>query len=412
MEMFKFNLISSVTENQNQSTPPLSGGVSCEGNMKTLEEWINKELDEFYKNNTDLSEQYPRIQEVIKDDTQSVAFIRAVLNDDSFGQPEEDSPLFNVTRARARHSVLTFFIGLVFAPFENDKLFSRFSGIYNATDDPTLGFSLWLNVSLNHDKGYYDDRIFKLSDKVKSKYDLLTDDYPGALQSLNQYSKRFPGAMAYSYADILQYEKAAMAFHVKQKAGEKKSEKKQEMVDHGILGGRLVFDRQVRDALKAKEPPRAKQLLQIKTCALTIAQHNMFKSATKEDDAAFPNKPPTLRHTSKFKISPKTPLLLFLSLIDTFECVKKFSKSENDFYLQTLTVLSKIKLSIDEHEIRIDYSELHDHILSKRNDALIEKMDQYFDGMKTLGEWTDFATSFDEKNFVCTILLTSANTNG
>lgn len=376
--------------------------------MKTLIEWINKELDEFYKNYTDLSEQYPRIQEVIKDDAQSAAFIRAVLNDDSFGQPEEDSPLFNVTRARARHSVLTFFIGLVFAPFENANLFSRFSGIYNATDDPTLGFSLWLNGSLYHDKGYYDDCIFKLSDKVKLEYDLLTDDYPEPLQSLNQYSKRFPGAMAYSYADILQYEKAAIAFHVKQKAGEKK----REMVDHGILGGRLVFDRQVRDALKAKEPHRAKQLWQIKTCALTIAQHNMFKSVTKEDDAAFPNKPPTLRHTSKFKISPKTPLLLFLSLIDTFECVKRFSKSENDFYLQTLTVLSKIKLSIDEHEVRIDYSELRDHILGKRNDALKEKMDQYFDGMKTLDKWTDFATLFDKENFVCTILLTSANTNG
>lgn len=375
--------------------------------MKTLEEWIDKELDEFYKNNVALSEQYRCIQEVIKDDAQSVAFIRAVLNDDSFGQPAEDSPLFNVTQARARHSVLTFFIGLVFAPFENDRLFSCFPGIYNAKDDRVLGFSLWLIGSLYHDKGYFDERIFEPSDKVKSKYDLLTDDYPEPLQSLNQYSERFPGAMAYSYADILQYEKAAIAYHGKQKTGEKM----REMVDHGILGGRLVFDRQVRDALKAKEPPLAKQLWQIKTCALTIAQHNMFKSVTKEDDAQFPNKPPILQHTSPFKISPKTPLLLFLSLIDTFECVKRFSKSENDFYLQTLTVLSKIKLSIDEHRIRIDYSELRDHILGKRNGALIEKMDQYFDGMKTLGEWTDFATSFDEKNFVCTILLTSANTS-
>ena len=55
---------------------------------------------------------YPSVQSFIKDDTKSLEFIRSILHDDIFERPDDYGDLHKLAKARARHSAVTFLIGL------------------------------------------------------------------------------------------------------------------------------------------------------------------------------------------------------------------------------------------------------------------------------------------------------------
>lgn len=102
-------------------------------------------------------------------------------------------------------------------------------------------------------------------------------------------------------------------------------------------------------------------------------------------------------------------MLLFLSLIDTIECVKKLSKGRNvDKYLESLTVLKSISVSVQCDCIEIDYSALKKEVLSKNDKELEEVFDSYLDTVSALNTWTTFLTKFDSSNpCQCKITLDS-----
>ena len=129
----------------------------------------------------------------------------------------------------------------------------------------------------------------------------------------------------------------------------------------------------------------------IKACSLAVAQHNIFKSSNKERDKEYKKYDlNTLLSTSTFKIRHEKALLLFLSLIDTIECVKKFSQSQkSNRYLETLTTLKSIKLSVSEHEILLDLSELSKRINEKYDFELNNMFDNYINALRTINTWTE-----------------------
>ena len=118
----------------------------------------------------------------------------------------------------------------------------------------------------------------------------------------------------------------------------------------------------------------------------------MFKSDTIEQDKKFPNKPRVLQSSSNFRISNHTPLLLFLSLIDTFECVKKFGKENNNKNVKALTILINIYISVYKNTIVIDYSKLFNYIHDKNNGSLEQSIKSYCESLMGLETWTVMST--------------------
>ena len=272
-------------------------------------------------------------------------------------------------------------------------LFLKISNLLNEENDFDSSVELWLLVALYHDIGYFSEYLHQgnvIYNKI-FKHDPLSDVYEGMLDCLSKFEEQRNDVLAYSYNEILMYDDAARDFHIND----------DERIDHGILGGYISFNKMLRKTKGEKK--NQSDIFKAKMCALTIAQHNMFKSYSEEDDTCFPGKPTKLTAASDFRISSKTPLLLFLSLIDTIECVKRLSKTNNDnAYLETLTVLRSIRINKYDDWIVIDYSELEKQVLKKKNEKLHLSFVKYLESIKSLHMWTSLRVK-DDKNCVVKI---------
>lgn len=341
--------------------------------MDTLKNLMNQKLEELIGEKIE-------IEDFINDDKKSVEFIRKLLKDESFANEAEDNVDTEIAKVRARHSAVTFLLGQVFLPFytfQNDM-----NDIHISEQEANL---LWMWVSLYHDIGYFSKRIEneKLDYTKVFKYNLLADDSPQDVEVLRDFSIKYASSMAYTYDEILAYDKYARKFH--------ENDKSSECIDHGILGGFITFDR-LYGKLKNGNDDR-KQILS-KYSALTIAQHNFYKSNGIETDKYYREYSQSLYEKlgsqSEYRISRETPLLLFLCLIDTVEPVKKFSRSSNGTqYFKTLTVLSKIQASVSKNKLELDFTEFKKKI-SKKKTKLVNEYDKYFEVVCSLGEWTNF----------------------
>ena len=90
-----------------------------------------------------------------------------------------------------------------------------------------------------------------------------------------------------------------------------------------------------------------------------------------------------------FVIDANTPLLLLLSLVDMFECVKKLGRGENgSSYLETISILSNISLSVTEQELTIDFSKLLKRIQDKKSKELENNYKKYKENLLKLKQWT------------------------
>ena len=292
----------------------------------------------------------------LKDDSKSAEYIRNTLKDQNYVHPEQNAAVYSIAQGRARHSAVTFLLGLVFQNFHLfEKIFTPIDVKVKNIEDANK--YIWLRSALYHDIGMTSDLILKrnLSLKNDFKHYLYTDDYDDLIE-LNEYISKSNGVLAFSYSEILRY-----GLYIKNERHKKNADtvekdrleyKSRGIIDHGILGGSILFDRYA-------EKLHGFELKVLKVVSLTISQHNMYKADADSDSAYRKYGLNKLLSTSNYKLSSQTPLLLFLSLIDTIECVKTFSKGNNpDKYLETITVLKSIYISVDRNTIRIDYSQL------------------------------------------------------
>lgn len=343
-----------------------------------------------------LPSKYTSVSDFIYDDESSASFIREMLKDEDFRMPEEASDIYDFAKTRARHSAITFLMGLVFKRFAG-SFFECEKTTENTrhTGDKRYGELLrsWLITSLYHDKAYYSEHLKngKIDYRKTFKYFLLTDEYADdRLECVANFSNQYPNILAHTYDHILSYDSYARNYHASKIDGTEK-------VDHGILGGIMVFNDLVRKSLRTTKFDG--ELPMIKACCLTIAQHNIFKSGSAAGDKLYPSDLSYLHHDSDFRIGKGTPLLLFLCLVDTLECVKRFSKGENEkTSLQTKTVLSSIFVTVTEEEIRIDYSQLHKKIDEKGNSDFYNNYKRYLNGVCSLNEWTSFEAVANDVN--------------
>ena len=353
-----------------------------EKNTETLYALMEKQL-----RSLDVPDEYRSLEKFIENDDTCVAFIQYVLHDDEFTEPEPGSDIYKFAKARARHSVITFLMGLVLTDFAGitqdiSESVAELSKQRNVKKNNSY-LKAWMITSLYHDKGYYSKHLCndKLDYQETFKHYLLTDYYSNqSLLCLNNFAKVHRSFSAHSYEQITYYDQYARRYHAKKIDNV-------ERLDHGILGGILVFNDLVRKAIQTQKYDM--DFLLAKACCLTIAQHNIYKSSSVTKDKEYPAELSYLYYESPFRIKKDTPLLLFLCLVDTLECVKKFSKEENEkSSLQAKTVLSSITLSVSKDEICINLSELHKRIDGKKNPTFSKTYEKYQNSVTRLHTWT------------------------
>lgn len=384
--------------------------------MKTLLDHMDDALSRIH-----LDFPVSSVRVFISDDDVCARFIRAVLQDDEFTLPNRESRLYEFSKARASHAVVTYFIGIVFSEFahlridisEKIKIKLDEHHQYSSEKDVNnLFLRLWMLTSLYHDYGYFSKYIEQRNLQLRKivKYYLLDDYYSDKnLDILSDFSHKFSETMAFSYDEIESYDEYARKYH-----DENHSEKEPERIDHGILGGVLIFDRLIRAAVKQNDPFQQAEIVAAKTSCITIAQHNIYKSPTGKRDALYGDALRKLHHDSDFTIDESIPLLLLLCLVDTVECVKRLGKGElKTGFLMAKTVLEKIEMDFSAERILIDYSKLDSHIKERQKKSYNKELDKEYENyrraIRGLNTWTQLSTYLEDN--IITIKLKRQDDN-
>ena len=327
---------------------------------------------------------FSKLEEFINQDKLSAKFISILSEGFEFAMPPESSAVYSIAQSRARHSAITFLLGMVFEKFGN--LMEEIGKTF-LTGDTDLQYALWMLTSLNHDRAYTSERLndYDLDYSKVFRNVLLREYYEDSDRlKLSLFPTMYKQAMTYTYDEILNYDQYVREFHKKRGDIEK--------VDHGILGGHMLFDELIRRYEKAGSMSDF-EWLQARCCSMTIAQHNIFKASKSCDHIYKEYSLDRLLSDSELRISMDTPLLLLLSLVDTVECVKRFSKSENgDKYLQTLTVLESIQAEVTKESITLDFSALRNEIKKKGDSSLEEELNKHIKALRSIGSWTELHT--------------------
>ncbi len=349
--------------------------------MKSLYELMDEELRQLHEEgciDPAKTDMFATLDKFISDDSTCADFIDALNNGVHIDMHSE----VTVAKARARHSVITFLVGRVLFEFADFRRKIEW-GLHLSK---TQAAYLWRLTSVNHDIGYYSSNIRNgMVDYRKSYNPYLLDKHVAA-----QLGSHVAGTvMAYRQEEILNYDVYAREYH--------KGGKGEEKVDHGILGGIILY----RSLYRKKNMPET-EFFNL-TSSITIAQHNIYKSANAKSDGMY------IRHnlsrllsTSDFRISTDTPFLLFLCLVDTIECIKKFSREKDSkAYLETRTVLNAILIGVTRDGITIDLTKLSKK--ASRNEELAKTYKQLLDSILDLQSWTVFRTEQSGNRIVITM---------
>ena len=311
---------------------------------------------------------------------ESADFIKYALKTKGYEFPSGDD--YSVAQDRARHSAISFLLGELFSGFCSliERINNLFSESYPYIDTKYL----WMLTSLEHDYGYYfQGRNYPNMNEMIGK---LFNDGPRDDASLFRdlvFEKK--PTMTYSYSEMISY------FDYRNE--ELKKNECNEKYEHGIWGGAKLFSDQQRRINKEKQTN--KELVELKIVCLSIAQHNVYKSEKNTDSDYIERGLYRLISDSEFRIDESTPLLLLLSLVDTLECVKKFSRSANknsNKYLETKTVLQSIDVSFELENkcLKWDISKLEKKIKEKSEQTLLEALVGYKRSISSLKQWTSF----------------------
>ncbi len=295
---------------------------------------------------------------------------------------------------RSKHIVATWLIGYSLGKF--NKLFERIGGI---TLHEWCG-NIWMFTALVHDYGYFCKQIRKKNsiEDIQHPYYLLSDFTPGFIMSgvLDDFSIKYPEYFTYSYDQIKNYYYYSIDYHKRTNTNVD-----EEMADHGIVGACIAFRQYCRRYVKERPfPPihfrneiKKYEPVMYKAACIVAASHNIFKSSTREDDYYYRIRGlDFLCHDSRFVINENNPLLLLLSIVDTIECCKRFSKSKNSkSYLQSKTVLSNIMVMVNDDEIIVDYAPLA-RLVSTKSNVMLDDLKKHVNNVVGLNTWTCLKT--------------------
>lgn len=347
---------------------------------------------------------YNSVAEFITDGEKSQNFIDELMQQNTtryFPSKIALSKVYRYSQERARHIAISFLFGMVLSKFCG--FYESLPEVLNREDEDeqtkaALAQRMWLITSLSHDNGYALKELSIPDLDLKTKYRrfLLTDAYnEPQMNPIANFFNEYPKVFAHNYEQILAYNDYIRKH--------KNWDPPHEVNDHGILGGVNMFNHLTRNMDNLTHPDRENELTLIKACCLTVAQHNIFKSGGHKYDNNYSEfNLDHLLSTSNFRITRETPLLLFLCLVDTIECMKRFSRgATKGSYLQATTILEKIYLYVDRDQIVLDFSHLKKHITKNdpsEADELSKIYKKHLNTLKSFHTWTVFKGKADPEN--------------
>lgn len=338
-------------------------------------------------------------EELLNDKEKCIQLIKYILQDYGI-----EKGVVNRTfkrKSRAIHTISLWLMGIGI----NTKMHYFNQSYWRAA-------SLWTLTSIAHDYGYYADEStienVEISELTKN-YSLLDDKYKDDfLDCLNgiKKSKETKKYFTYDYEIVKRYFEYSKYYNSR---FEDEDCDYKEKCDHGIVGGCLLFNQYCNDAKPGlKSSSKFGELMVfpsntlskiVKISCSNVAYHNMFKSNPSDyypdSDIIYGRHGlDILKSDAPIIINGNNQLLLLLSLIDTIECYKRFSKKESEPYLENKTIVNKINIKFKNKCFYIDYSYLAQTI-NKRPDKekaekLIKSLDSHIKGIKDLEKWTIF----------------------
>lgn len=312
-------------------------------------------------------------EKLMDDDEKCLELINSII--------EFESEKTYVNRDRASHIIITWLLGLGLSSYLHlDKGLDNLSILNNS--------KVWLQSAILHDYGYFCKEIkskIPLAEITKD-YNLLIDYYEDEMLScLNKISSdvNYHNYFTYDYDEIRNY------YLCKHKYWQTKNE----LSDHGIVGGCIAF-RKYCKAIKSKKyiPDDSLTIIQ-KIACIIAASHNIFKSSKDYDSKYEEFGLYNLTSDAPVRVTRKNHILLLLSLVDTIECTKRFSKRNTpDEFLQQSTTLKKVGIELKDNIVVVDFSGLKSFILKERkSNNMAEKLEKHLSALSNIGYWTDFS---------------------
>ena len=356
-----------------------------ENEYKQLSKTTNLELNDYSLVNK------CSFQELINDDKLCIKLISQVL--------ELDITNIAINRYRASHIVSTWLLGLGLGRYFN---FERgIQGLCNLYYQ-----KIWLQSAILHDYGYFCNEINKDNlqiEEITKNYNLLTDNYSDyALTCLNGMSLRteFARYFSYTYDEIEKYFRYSKAFH-------KNDEEivDYERSDHGIVGGCIAFSKYCKNIKHMKinfnyGSSDVLTIIQKLSCIIAVS-HNIFKSKDEEKDNEYKTYGLyNLLSNSPIRIKKENNFLSLLSLVDTIECTKRFSKKVNpDEYLIQSTTLKYVDIDLQNGEITINFQRLNEYLTkTRKSNEMVKKLKAHVDSVANLNTWTEFNSHIGSNN--------------
>ena len=161
------------------------------------------------------------------------------------------------------------------------------------------------------------------------------------------------------------------------------------------MGGCIAFKNFCKKLKKDKKrglaPSSVISSIQKIACIIS-ASHNIYKSSLKTDKIYVRYGLDKLTSESPVRVTRKNPLLLLLSLVDTIECTKRFSKKENaKEYLIQSTTLKYVDIEVCNGAAIIDFTRLESYLVNERKSLnMREKLVSHIDAIKSIDDWTNF----------------------
>lgn len=256
---------------------------------------------------------------------------------------------------------------------------------------------IWLTLCIYHDFGYFCGRSYQKKndiDKISLKYPIFSYNF-----CTSRYSKKLYRAYYMKKYKSQNWEDVNNDLNVHEEIG-----------DHGILGGYLLFDQlysseqknnplttkyHIQDALvqtdEEEAPPfqHPERIPLYQDICYRIMEHNIWKDYGDESDFK------EIRGNNFKKIDISEPLLYLLSLVDTIEMTKKFCKykdedEEKEHFVFPKTLGQKVFITVSDDEIEINYRELRKYI---QEHQYIDSISDWERSVNGLSQWVEIQSA-------------------
>ena len=377
---------------------------------------------------------HKKIMDVINSKEDSARYVRNEL-ESKYSLPNKDISLKKLRDGlgnRINHILFTFSLGLLFSDFLGLKeriiedyipYFEIPGYTYGAKQNfiseehfklfqEKTFLSTWLIISLYHDYGYFFmDKDITNFDEI----DVTTDVFE--FKDEKEFTLKYLYGLGKYFAQKCRYNKNEIKSYFNQKCIYNKND--DEPFDHGIYGGIYLFDK-VITAIKNKERNNDKKIKMVmsidenniefdsmyQNICFRIIEHNIW--IVDNNNAHFKKwdttSVPSLIPENFKKIGRDEPLLMLLSIVDTFEFLKKFSKCDKrDDYVESRpkTLMKKLDLTVSKDFIEVDYKEFEKHLTKNRVEQ--SKIDSWLNAIADMVNWIKVSVNIDRINKKITI---------